>query len=325
MPRQTRPLTKKMCDKYHDKPNRFVARALHAADPREYPSIERARDAVRFYRGQSGKQSKATAIQRGTLKLPTAVLPPPYLDEWKRVNIDSKKTLLLSDIHVPYHDLLALQTAIDYGKYFKPDTIIINGDMLDYYRASRFPKSKNRPTIVDELTAANQFLRYLRQQFTKQRIIYKFGNHDERYEAYVMEHAPELIGVVDDAWRGILGITEYKIETYTDQEILDVNGLPVLHGHELPKGMTNPVGAARGAFLRTVESCVVGHYHQTSAFTARTAFSGRIIATHSMGCLCQLSPKYARINQWNHGLATVEKSGAGYVLENKRIVDGKVY
>lgn len=325
MRRTANPLVEKFCSKYSDKPKRYIARALHAAHKRDFPTIERARNAIRGYLGVNGKRDRERAIRRGVYRPHVATLPKPFVDEWREIEIDCKLALVLCDIHVPYHDLEALQTAIDYGRKLKPDVVLLNGDVLDYYRISRFPKSKNRPTVLDELKQANQLFKYLRSTFPKSRIIYKHGNHDERYEAYVMEHSPELIGVADDAWRGIIGITEYRIEVYCEQEILNVNGLPVLHGHELPKGMASPVNPARGAFLRTVETCLIGHHHQTSSHTARTGFSKKVIAAHSVGCLCQLSPKYARINQWNHGFATVEKSSKGWVVENKKIIDGEVY
>jgi predicted phosphodiesterase len=296
-----------------------------AADPREFGTLEKARTRVRVYRGASGSDRRERAIKRGTYRAPKLELPVPYVDEWKRVEVSCKLAAVLCDIHIPYHDHLALAIAVADAKKRNPDVILINGDMLDYYQISKFPKAKKRPTIVEEIRLGAQFLAYLRQEFPKARIVYKYGNHDERYEQYILDHVPEIIELVDDSMMRNLKCDESGIEVYSEQEIIDVNGLPVLHGHELPKGMTSPVSAARGAFLRTLESCIIGHHHQTSSQPGRQAFSGRIISTHSVGCLCQLSPKYARVNQWNHGFAYIHRKGTGYEVENKKIIEGVVY
>jgi len=322
---QTHPLVKQFCDKYADKANRFVAKALHAKDPRQWLTVESARQAVRQYRGARGDVTRKTAERRGTITQGRVELPKPYEEEWRRVDLQSRRLLVLSDIHVPYHDLQALETAIEYGMRFRPDTILINGDLADYYQISRFPKSKNRPKVVDELRAIAQFFAYLRQQFRRARIVYKHGNHDERYAQYVHDSAPELLEIIDNSWRVVCEIDKRGVDVFEEQEILLAGALPILHGHELPKGMTSPVNPARGAFLRTLESIVVGHHHQTSSHTERTGISGKTISTHSIGCLCGLSPRYARINKWNHGFATVLVDGREFEIENKKIIGGKVY
>jgi hypothetical protein len=45
----------------------------------------------------------------------------------------------------------------------------------------------------------------------------------------------------------------------------------------------------------------------------------------STGCLCDLTPEYARINRWNHGAAIVTVFDDGeYEVHNFRIAHGKV-
>ena len=101
--------------------------------------------------------------------------------------------------------------------------------------------------------------------------------------------------------------------------------LAVFHGHELPSGLTNPVNMARGAFLRMVDSVLVGHGHRSSNHT-EPDWQKREITTWSQGCLCDMNPEYARINKWNHGFATIEvQRGGNFNVTNLRVSpDGKI-
>jgi hypothetical protein len=101
--------------------------------------------------------------------------------------------------------------------------------------------------------------------------------------------------------------------------------LPVLHGHELPRGMTNPVNFARGMFLRATNHLLCGHSHQVSQHTAVTLMD-KLIVTFSTGCLCGLRPQYARVNQYAHGFATVEVyKSREFKVQNLRIINGKIF
>jgi hypothetical protein len=124
------------------------------------------------------------------------------------------------------------------------------------------------------------------------------------------------------AW---LDLDKHGVELVEDQRPVMLGKLPVLHGHELPKGMAAPVNVARGAFLRTLSTVLVGHSHRTSNH-AESDMWHREVATWSTGCLCDLRPDYARINRWNWGfaVATVHERGA-FDVHNYRVMnDGTV-
>ena len=53
----------------------------------------------------------------------------------------TSKTIFLSDIHIPYQDKKALSLAMDIIKDYSltsNDTIILGGDLVDYYPISSF-------------------------------------------------------------------------------------------------------------------------------------------------------------------------------------------
>lgn len=114
------------------------------------------------------------------------------------------------------------------------------------------------------------------------------------------------------------------IEVIKDKRIVKAGKLNLLHGHEFQSGVIAPVNVARGVFLRAKTNTLVGHSHVTSEHTERD-LNGDIVTCWSTGCLCELTPEYARINKYNHGFAhvLVNKDG-GFNVKNMRIIKGKI-
>jgi hypothetical protein len=104
-----------------------------------------------------------------------------------------------------------------------------------------------------------------------------------------------------------------------------VGKLPVFHGHELPKGLVNAVNPARGAFLRMIESVIIGHHHRSSSHVEYN-WKHEPINCWSVACLCDLTPEYARINKWNLGHAIIEvESDDNFSVHNfKQLAGNKV-
>jgi len=243
------------------------------------------------------------------------------------LKVDKDSTLLvLSDIHIPYHNMVALKTALESGRKRAPKIVLLNGDTIDFYKVSRFSKDPTKRDVKGEVDKTNQLLDVVDEIFPKARKIWKDGNHDERLAMYVMQAAPELFklakGSVDI--EKLMLLKERGWEYITGKRPIYAGRLTILHGHEYPTPVLGPVNAARGLFLRAKESALVGHHHQTSEHTESTVRSG-IITTWSTGCLCELHPEYARFNKWNHGFAEVELSPSGaFQVHNRRIFNGKL-
>ncbi len=73
--------------------------------------------------------------------------------------------LLLSDIHVPYHNIPALTLALKYGLENNVNTILLNGDVIDFYAISRFEKDPRKRNFGHEVLMTRQFLATLRKLF----------------------------------------------------------------------------------------------------------------------------------------------------------------
>lgn len=324
-----------LCTKWPQLPSRTLARMAVSKNKGVFTSIETARSLVRYRRGRLGKCTvKLGTHRRGTMPstsprvswVPALGLPKSYSKPFLPYIIEphakkDRTILCLSDIHLPYHDASALAWALEVGAKLKPDVVLLNGDTLDFHRLSRFEKDVRKRTTSDEIDAANQLLDVIDELYPKALRIWKDGNHDERYQKYIMANAGELFELVEEkaSLDQLLELTDRGWDYVTDKRPIYAGLLTILHGHEYPTPVLGPVNAARGLFLRAKQSSLVGHHHQTSEHNEPTV-RGAVIDTYSTGCLCELHPEYARFNKWNHGFATValHPNGSFKVKNRKR-------
>lgn len=315
-------LATELCKKFPEATTMSLARRLYAEHPLKFANLSSARKSVCSCRGTNGKKQGTITAPRAKCKLPwVPSCPPSKAELWTPVVLDSpSRVLSLSDIHVPFHDKRALTSAVSYAKKrHNPNVLLLNGDMMDFYTISRYDKSPSITTLKKEVEAGKKCLEWLRHEFPKARFIYKLGNHEDRWNLFFWRRAPELFEIKQCEIDTVLEFEKHGIERVDDQMVM-AGELPILHGHELGKsGLGNPVNPARGAFLRAHHSVLVGHLHQTSSHADTNLFHKETMCW-SQGCLCELSPKYARVNRWNHGFAYVDVSRSGnYNLQNYRI------
>ena len=110
------------------------------------------------------------------------------------------------------------------------------GDLCDFYSISRWTKNPADRNFSAELKACRQTLAWLREQFPDIPIILKCGNHEERWEHWLWQHAPEISDEPEMGYATWLHLDKYGIELIKDQRIVKLGDLAVCHGHELPKG-----------------------------------------------------------------------------------------
>jgi predicted phosphodiesterase len=239
------------------------------------------------------------------------------------VDVPAGKWLVLSDIHIPYHDSESLEIAINHGVRANVTGIYLNGDLVDFYQISRFSKDPARMGIREEIELVNTFLDDLRKLGLP--IYWKLGNHEDRWIAFLQERVPALMGLPSMAME-----KQFATESVTmvgSKTIAVMGGLLVIHGHEFGSSFFNPVNPARGLFLRSKTSVLAGHNHQTSSHH-ESNLRGSAIACFSTGCLCDMMPEYMPFGftKWNHGFAIVTHDGdKKFNVENFRILeDGTV-
>ena len=319
-------LIKSYLTKFPKLPSMTLAKKIFKEHDKEFKDIEAVRSCLRYYRGKKGYQSKKELGTKDFLDQDIEFeMPESYSESFEPYLINQSKTLIISDLHFPYQDNEAIKIAINYGKEKQVNCILLNGDVFDFASISRHEKSWRQRQVHQEFEAVRIFLNSLRQHFPKAKIVFKYGNHDERYEKFLFLKAPEIFDCTDFQLEVLLKLAELKIEVVKDKLPIKIGKLTVLHGHELFGG-SGGVNPARGTFLKTLENVVVGHYHKTSSNTEASMY-GDVFSVHSVGCLCGKTPYYMPINKWNTGFAYCEleiKTG-NYTFYNLKIINGKIY
>jgi predicted phosphodiesterase len=309
-------------------PTLTLARIMYKENKEVFNNLERARASLRYIEGKQGKNNLTKKVEQseffmsGERSKNPWKLPESEEAKYEPFILKAKRLAVLSDIHVPYHSIEALTAAFDKISEEKPDAILLNGDTIDFYGLSRFMKDPRKRSVAHELQAVNEFLDVLQKFGAK--IYYKLGNHDERYEHYLMHKAPELLGIPEFKFENLLKAKERGMDVIGEKRIIKANKLNIIHGHEYPS-VFSPVNIARGLYMKGKVSAMQGHNHQTSEHT-ETDMNGEIVTTWSLGCLCELNPAYMPLNKWSHGMAIVDLSDnrKDFQVRNYRIYKGKV-
>jgi len=115
------------------------------------------------------------------------------------IDIDKvKKVIVFSDAHFTDETTTAFKALLQFIKKFKPEVIICNGDAFDGQVLSRFPSINYdaKPTVLEELEACRWHLGEIEKiRPAGCELIWTLGNHDMRYESWLVNKVPEYSGV----------------------------------------------------------------------------------------------------------------------------------
>jgi metallophosphoesterase superfamily enzyme len=287
-------------DKFPNVGNRTLARLLVEQYPELY-TIERARHSIRYRFGATGSRDRKKVNVCEHKKHCSLQLPPGINQVKKPLKLNQPGDwLVISDLHIPYHDEIAIETCIRYAVDKKIKNLYLNGDCVDFYKFSDFVVDPRQSSPSNELELLKVFLKSLKKQF-KGKVIYKIGNHEDRYERYLYQRASAVVGIEQFELDKVLGLGDLGITCVSSKQHSIVGNLCVFHGHELPKGMTSPANPAKSLFTRTGCSGVVGHHHYLSHWCMTEGVRKVTHNTYSIGCLCKLVKDYSPVNNWNHG------------------------
>lgn len=313
------------CSRFPDAPSKTLARQIYRDYPDYFSSLDICYKAVRRVFGVAGADSCKRDKRLHRPPRPPGYIPKPERGlDWTPTKLGDGATLVISDIHFPYHAEKPLRVALAKGKEVGVDNILLNGDILDNHQISRHGKRPDEARYATELQMAQMFFDHLREEFPKARIMFKLGNHEERLESFICERAKMWWGLPALDWSNLLNLGDFGIELLPEKSPIMAGELAIFHGHELPRGMTDPVNPARGLFLRCLEHTMAGHWHKSSQHSESTQ-SGHIITTFSVACLCTLRPRWLPVNKWCHGFAVVDHKRKEFSVDNYRVVNGKAY
>lgn len=318
-------LAKEYCDKFPSVATRTLARMLYRDNKAVYTNEETARSAIRTIRKENGggKRAKVKTTSETTKRERLSIPESTAEDILPVVMNEAGRGLVMSDLHIPFHDAKDIEASIKFAEKEKfTDFLILNGDIADCYQLSKFVKDPRQRDFAGEIKDIQTFLRYCVERFKK--VIYKLGNHEKRYGDYLRIKAPELLGIEDMELKNILKLEDIGVAFVNHTQVIHAGQLTILHGHETGRGVFSPVNAARGMYLRAHSCTLSGHLHRTSQHN-EADIRRSLTVCWTTGCLCHLQPEYAPINSWDHGFALMDFDGDDWFeVQTRRIVKGRV-
>jgi hypothetical protein len=140
-------------------------------------------------------------------------------------------------------------------KELKPELVVLNGDMFDGVRVSRWPRSdwSKSPTVKEELEAVSERLFEVKQAAGSAKIWWCLGNHDMRFETKLANQVPEFEGVKGFSF-------QEQFPEYPMTISLMVNGnLMIKHRYH------NGIHATFNNTMKSGVSMATGHLHRLQA------------------------------------------------------------
>ncbi len=220
---------------------------------------------------------------------------------------------VLSDLHFPYEDPDAMILARKIIDAARPDIVVLNGDVVDFFGISRFPvPPERRARFGEEVKRCAERIVFLKGMAPKATWVYVEGNHELRMQMYLWRRAPELSDLVDI--EDELGLRECGIlyvrqaqepqrrEDFTAPQVR-VGKLYITHGHTI-RLWGNAVNIARAVFQRLLKPVLIGHWHRKDIYS-QTDYEGKLNGAFVQGCLCYPRPHWDSGRIWGQGMSII--------------------
>lgn len=223
------------------------------------------RNKCRDCTNKAKRESRAKQTQRRqahTNEQGLKLLPPPHVEESVQEGPPRgvflrpyATTVVLGDIHFPWHHEAALQQALALIKTIRPEYVVQEGDLYDQYSFSKYPRSINLMTPEAELLMARgqaeEMWKKVQENAPGAKCFQLWGNHDSRAMRRTLDHLPEAEGFVARGMRDLMsfpGVT--LIEDGATELVID----GILYTH-------TPLSRPGATMNELGRSCVVGHTH----------------------------------------------------------------
>lgn len=302
-------------------------------------------------------QVEAHLVKRHPEPLEPVVSPvrisPTRLKKRQPALVTNDNTLVLADPHFgfcrdemtgelkPFHDRRALSIALQMAKDLQPDTIVILGDYADLAEFSdKFARGPElfrttQPAIIE----GTWFLTQLRLACPRARIIWIEGNHDARWEKFLVKHAQQVYRLHKGMGFNARAVTELPylfnvdeldveyIGDYPNGEAWISDEAKAIHGFKV---RSNPGATATAIIADALETTVFGHVHDIEMAT-KTLWrrnGPQIVTAFCPGCLCHIDGRVPAIKahmNWQQGIGVLQHHGKEVLPVPVHIREGVAY
>jgi predicted phosphodiesterase len=239
------------------------------------------------------------------------------------------KVLIASDFHAPFQDENCLSAMLSFCKWWKPNEIFINGDLLDAYAFARFVKNPETALKAqDEIDEAINILKQIKNVNPQAKICLVRGNHCYRLQKYLWTRAPELSGLRDLTVESLLQLKHLGI-SYASQGRLEHRGIIIKHGSVVRK---HSAYTAKAEYEKEGQSGVSGHTHRLGMYRKDNVNKPHVWI--ECGCMCKKDMEYMEGEpaDWHHGFCVGYFYRDGLftlipvpIINNKVLFEGKQF
>lgn len=297
-----------------------------------YRDPDKLRELMRLH-GSYAAVSRATGVPESTLKTAASALgfrkeaaPEPQEVPWGtgaakpvRNTKPNEVVVFLSDIHIPYQDTALVASALRLIEDVRPDRVVINGDVADFFQCSRFNMAEERmEELQSDIDAANAFRRSVREAAPNAAIDETEGNHDNRITTYVRKNARAVASLRSLEPRFLFAYDDLDINVHPGCGFLLRPFFLVKHG-TIVRGEAG--ATAKAELLAAGINGISGHTHRLATY--RKSGYGQRQWTEQ-GCMCRLDPDYVPggVPNWTQGIAVGEFSASAFVIHEVPFTDG---
>lgn len=257
----------------------------------------------------------------------------------------ARKVVVIGDVHIPFHDEIALRLALRVIKLVKPDYVVLNGDIVDFFGISRFTKNPARALeFHNEISIARDVIHRIRDAAQGATWIYIEGNHEARMKDYIYRRAPELSLLGEVGVQNLLKLNDLGIiwlehseiprqvaESVIPQVVVEMQderrSIYIMHGDTF-RGSPLAVYPARQMFLRTLRNTVVSHWHRSDQYIQRD-YEGIEWGCWVIPCLCLPRPHYDAGRVFGQGVGLIRCVDGDFKVDiisfrnGRAVFDGK--
>lgn len=231
----------------------------------------------------------------------------------------------------PLHDRKALNVALQFIKDFKPDHVILGGDILDCGVISHHNHGKPGATeglklIADAAELIEEVIEPIEAVKPKS-LTYIVGNHEDWLHD-LTQQIPSLEGIID--LKSILKLSK-KWKIVPNGETHKLGKLIFMHGDQIKGGEHS----AKWATVAWEANVRFGHHHTHQVYTKTSAKDVNGHTGIAVPCLCRKDPNYGAgaPNRWMQGFQFGYVNGpdnifndyTAIIINGKSIIQGKVY
>lgn len=233
--------------------------------------------------------------------------------------------LIFGDVHIPFQDDRAVNIMLKIHQHCRPETVIINGDLLDFSELSHFTRDKLADKPIEEsIEEACVLIKKLQRYST---VIYHVGNHEARLQKYLLSNAPEVEHLLkfDKLINNELDTSIKIVENIGRDTMAKYFDNKLLIGH-FNKALKNSAYTAKALVEQYKMNIVQGHTHRLGMYYT-TGAKETFIGIEG-GCLCNIMPNYVSRPDWQNGLIMARSHQdieTIFINDGKTTYRGKTY